>query len=279
MSETEHRKSLDSAAGGERPFKVILPNTPALEDAETAVLLDDELSMAQIEAAYLQALETAEAVEALLPQQFAPPPSADEGDRPAPAPVRTAVPLDAVTSAAMETEAEPTFHLSSGEILEAVLFVGGEAVTARKLCDLLGGSFTQEHVDEILESLNTRYAAEGRPYELSLGEGGYRLTLKDEFEPVRRKVYNQGPKEVKLAQDALEVLALIAYRQPVTRAQIEATEKPNVAVMLRQLLRRQLIALTRDNGAETYRTTTRFLDLFGLTSLDDLPQAADFNFK
>jgi segregation and condensation protein B len=95
-------------------------------------------------------------------------------------------------------------------------------------------------------------------------------------------VYGLGPKDVKLSQDALEVLALVAYQQPVTRVDVEATGKPNAAALLRQLLRRELIRLERGDGSADdvrYFTTSRFLQLFGLASLDDLPRAEDVVFK
>jgi segregation and condensation protein B len=130
--------------------------------------------------------------------------------------------------------------------------------------------------------LNDLYGQEGRPYEVRLGEGGYRLELRPEFERVRDRVYGYGPKEVKLSQDALEVLALVAYQQPVTREIVEQTGKTNAPALLRQLLQRELISLRRGDGGKddvTYRTTPRFLQLFGLGSLDDLPLPEDLMFK
>jgi len=168
------------------------------------------------------------------------------------------------------------------QVIEAALFVGGGPLSARKLCTLLSGSFEPRAVEQLIDGMNVQYSDQGRPYEIRLGDGGYRLVLRTEFEGLRHRVYGTGPREVRLSQDVLEVLALVAYRQPVTADEIEACGKKNAGNLLRQLLRRELIAITRgDNGPKdvTYHTTPRFLQLFGLGDLDDLPRADDISFK
>jgi segregation and condensation protein B len=83
---------------------------------------------------------------------------------------------------------------------------------------------------------------------------------------------------VRLSQDVLEVLALVAYQQPISQADIEAHGKQNAGNLLRQLLRRDLVAFERGSGGRKdvrYHTTARFLSVFGLGSLDELPQAED----
>lgn len=166
------------------------------------------------------------------------------------------------------------------QVLEALLFVGGQPLTTRQLADALGGEFPHEEVDELIDALNHSYFVQNRPYEVRLGEGGYRLTLRSEFERVRNRVYGQGPREVRLSQDALEILAFVAYQQPVDRSAVDETGKKNAGGLLRQLLRLELVALTRDEeGNVTYHTTSRFLELFGLGSIDDLPRAAEIRFK
>jgi segregation and condensation protein B len=168
------------------------------------------------------------------------------------------------------------------QIIEAALFVGGGPLTARKLCSLLRGDFEPAFIEGVVDDLNQQYAAQNRPYEIRLGEGGYQLLLRPEFAPLAHRVYGLGPKEVKLSQDALELLALVAYRQPISEAEIEELGKEKPGSTLRQLLRRELIALERgDKGRKdvTYRTTPRFLQLFGLSDLDELPQADELSFK
>jgi len=92
---------------------------------------------------------------------------------------------------------------------------------------------------------------------------------------------------VKMTQDALEVLSLVAYKQPITKSQMEALGKSNAGPILRQLVQRELIRIDRAHAPQNsknkndppYTTTPRFLSLFGLGSLNDLPVAEDFAFK
>lgn len=168
------------------------------------------------------------------------------------------------------------------QIIEAALFVGGTKLTTRKLCSLLRDDFDPDFVDSAIEDLNRQYAAENRPYVIQFGEGGYRMVLRTEFDVVRNKVYGFGPREVKLSQEALEILSLVAYKQPVTATEIEQLGKQHAAGMLRQLLRRELITIERtDSGTKNvaYHTTPRFLQVFGLGDIEELPQADDLGFK
>ena len=164
------------------------------------------------------------------------------------------------------------------QVIEAALFVGGVPLTARKICGLVRGTFDASFVEQSIDELNAAYLAQCRPYEIRLGEGGYRLELRAEYDRLRHRVYGSGPREVRLAQDVLEVLALVAYRQPISQKEIESHGKDNAGNLLRQLLRRDLVSFERGPGGRKdlqYQTTPRFLSVFGLASLDDLPQAED----
>ena len=166
-------------------------------------------------------------------------------------------------------------------VIEACLFVGGQPLSAKKIAGLLDGNNDASDIETLIDALNLEYAAQGRPYEIRLGDGGYKLTLRAEFEIIRSRVYGVGPRDVKLSQDVLEVLALVAYQQPITQVAVEAC-KPNSANLLRQLLRRELISLNRidqtRNGVE-YHTTPRFLQLFGLAQLHELPRPEDLSVR
>ena len=169
-------------------------------------------------------------------------------------------------------------NVTPAQVIEAALFVGGGAITARKICALLRGGLDTASVERIIDELNSAYSAQGRPYEIRLGDGGYRLELRPEYDRLRHRVYGSGPREVRLSQDALEVLALVAYRQPISQQEIEGHGKQNAGNLLRQLLRRDLVAFERGAGGRKdvhYHTTPRFLSVFGLASLDELPQPED----
>jgi segregation and condensation protein B len=182
------------------------------------------------------------------------------------------------TTPAAQDSTEQQLKVSPAQVIEAALFVGGGPLTARKICGLLRGSFETKEVEQTIEDLNDAYVAQARPYEIRLGDGGYRLELRPEYDRLRHRVYGSGPREVRLSQDVLEVLALVAYLQPISEKEIEAHGKQNAGNLLRQLLRRDLIAFERGPGGRKdvqYHTTARFLSVFGLGSLDELPQAED----
>lgn len=174
--------------------------------------------------------------------------------------------------------AEDERRVSPVQVIEAALFVGGAPLSAGKLYALLRGTITVEQVPLLIDELNTLYAAQARPYEIRLGDGGYRLELRQEFDRLKQRVFGQGPREVRLAQDVLEVLAVVAYRQPLSEADFEKYGKTGVGNVLRQLLRRDLIQIERgENGPKDvrYRTTDRFLSVFGIGNLSELPHPED----
>ena len=202
---------------------------------------------------------------------------ADSVDQPGPA--RPVGPRLAAGTRPQESELDAgQRHVSRTQIIEAALFVGGGPLTAKKICALLRGSFDSAFVERSIDELNDAYAAQGRPYDIRLGDGGYRLELRAEYDRLRHRVFGSGPREVRLSQDVLEVLALVAYQQPISQADIESHGKQNAGNLLRQLLRRDLIAFERGTGGRKdvrYHTTARFLSVFGLGSLEELPQAED----
>jgi len=217
-----------------------------------------------IEDAYRQALQVNEAVEEEIGPGVEPSdwPAVEEDDE-----------AEADVEPDQPEESEPP-RVTPRQVIEAVLFVGGKSLTAKKLASLVGPDTRTPMVEEEIEGLNGLYNSEARPYEIRLAEGGYRLQLREEFEPVRNRVFGLGPKEVKLSQEQLEVLALVAYRQPISRQQIQKHGRKNAGGMLRQLLRRQLIVIVRGNNPRrdiTYRTTKRFLEVFNIRDIEDLP--------
>lgn len=180
--------------------------------------------------------------------------------------------------AAHETEIRP----DPVQVIEALLFVGGGPLTANMIGAHLNGDFETGFVERAIDDLRHRYARQNRPYEIRLGEGGYRITLCSDFEPIRNRVYGFGPKQVRLSQETLEILALVAYRQPITRRRTEEVSGRNAGSALRQLTERGLLLLDspHESGEEPqYRTSPRFLQLFGLAQLGDLPQIEDLNYK
>jgi segregation and condensation protein B len=172
------------------------------------------------------------------------------------------------------------------QIVEAALFVDGTNLTIKKIGRLLGDGFGGDRVEAIINELGEQYAAEARPYEILFGEGGYRLALRPEYERVRERAFGLGPRDVKLSQEALGVLSLIAYRQPISKPEIEKLARKNSGGLLAQLVRRELIGIERGESSGQkkrrdvkYHTTKRFLDIFGLRDIKELPQAEEIEFK
>jgi segregation and condensation protein B len=162
-------------------------------------------------------------------------------------------------------------------IIEAILFVGGPPLTAVRAAETIRG-FTPAQFQEAIDTLNEEYRTQGRPYRIQAESQGYVLTLRPRYRPVVEKLYG-SVREARLSPPAVDVLALVAYRQPVTKQEIDSLRGVESGPLLRQLIRRNLIAIVHRAEAGqrevSYGTTQRFLELFNLNSLDDLPRTED----
>lgn len=157
--------------------------------------------------------------------------------------------------------------------LEAVLFIAREPLGGRKLAQYANlADGTQART--LVRRLNEHYDTTGRAFRVEQVAGGYQMLTRRQFSPWLRRLAHV-PGETRLSAPGLETLAVIAYRQPVPRADIEAIRGVNCGETLRQLLERDLVRI--DGRSEElgrpylYSTTKRFLELFGLMHLDDLP--------
>jgi len=183
--------------------------------------------------------------------------------------------------------------LSPRSILEAILFVGhpnNEPLTSSQIASLMRGVRAEE-IDELVIELNAFYRDQNAAYEVVPVGEGYNLQLRESLSPVRERFYGRV-KDAKLSQAAIEVLSLVAYSQPVTKKQVDASRGKPSGALLNQLVRRELLELQRDEtasnetgtnkkskkGAEpSYVTTQRFLDLFSLDNVNDLPHSQDID--
>ena len=161
--------------------------------------------------------------------------------------------------------------------LEAILLVADEPVPAATLAELVGARLTQ--VEALLIDLAGEYAGQGRGFVLRAVAGGWRLYT----HPATRDVveaYLRAGQQSRLTRAALETLAVIAYRQPVTRHQVAAVRGVNVDGVFRTLATRGLIhEVGHEEGpgqAALYGTTPAFLEQLGLNSLDQLPPIKDY---
>jgi segregation and condensation protein B len=160
--------------------------------------------------------------------------------------------------------------------LEAVLLVADEPVPAELLAEVTGQPVRA--VTTALRELAASYTAERRGFDLREVAGGWRLYTRDECAPVVEKFVGDA-QEIRLTQAALETLAVVAYRQPVSRARVSAVRGVNCDGVVRTLTLRGLVeeaGTEAETGATLFRTTGYFLERLGLASLSDLPDLAQF---
>jgi segregation and condensation protein B len=160
--------------------------------------------------------------------------------------------------------------------IEAVLMVVEDPISEIALAAALG--VPQARVEILLEEIRGEYDRDGRGFELRHVAGGWRIYSRAEYAPVVEQFLLEG-QTAKLTQAALETLAIVAYRQPVSRARVGAVRGVNVDAVMRTLVSRGLVEEAGNDpetGAVLYRTTNYFLHRIGLRGLDDLPALAPF---
>ena len=164
-------------------------------------------------------------------------------------------------------------------IIEAMLFIGGAPLTAERACAAIR-ELTEAQFLEAVDTLNRDYRHQGRPFLIQTQGQGVVMALRPRFQSVMEKVYG-NTRAARLSSAALDVLALVAYRQPATKQDIDNLRGADCGSLLRQLVRRGLVAVTqRGDGVQrevSYGTTPRFLVLFHLRSLEDLPQTEELH--
>ena len=160
--------------------------------------------------------------------------------------------------------------------LEAILLVVDQPVSELVLAEVLEQA--PERVGAMLDEIAAGYTAAGHGFDLRRAAGGWRLYTRPEYATYVERFVLDG-QSVRLTQAALETLAVVAYRQPVTRSRISAIRGVNCDGVLRTLVGRGLVeecGTEADSGAYLFRTTTMFLEKLGLNSVDDLPPLAPF---
>ncbi len=161
--------------------------------------------------------------------------------------------------------------------IEAIVLVSDEPVPSELLAQLLEVSVPR--VDEICGHLALDYEASGRGFQLARVAGGYRYQSHPDQEQWIERYVLEG-RSAKLSAAGLETLAIVAYKQPISRAQVSAIRGVNVDGVMRTLQNRgYLVEVGRDPGpgqAVLYGTSQRFLEELGVDSLDDLPPLATF---
>ena len=169
-------------------------------------------------------------------------------------------------------------------VIEAMLFVGNQEnrpLAAGQIAEKLRNVSAGE-VDQAVVYLNKHYLERNCPYSIVSEHGGYRMVLRPEFEPVRSNSLRKVRK-VRLPQQAIDTLAVVTYRQPVTAEEVQNLRQRPCAAVLNQLVRRNLLKIVREvrdkKPVVCYRTTPQFLELLKIKSLGDIPKADELDYR
>ena len=194
--------------------------------------------------------------------------------------------IETVTPAetAQETAPEAGELLQTDDlkkIVETLLFITDRPVKPSRLADVIDNTNAKQ-VREVITALQDEYVSQGRAVQIVEIGGGFQMATKPEYGRWVRKLYNEKM-TTKLSNAALETLAIIAYKQPITRAEMEAIRGVDVAGPLERLLERSLVRVVgkKDTVGRpmVYGTTDEFLRMFGLNKLAELPDLQVFAAK
>ncbi len=240
------------------------PSADEPADVKDDYIDDLEFSLDRLGQAYAQIMRDSD--------DLSVPPAEEALDPPTPADLNGPDPL----SDQLDNAPCPVTEVS---VLEAILFVGappGVKLTAKKLASMVRDVSPKE-IKHIVERLNTRFRDERSMLRIVSDQGGYRLELTEESSRWHEKFQGEI-RDANLNQQVVDVLAIIAYQQPIGRRQIDAVRQRSSGAAIHQLLHRRLIevdeAVSQPRNP-AYRTAPRFLELFGLQEIDDLPQARE----
>lgn len=169
--------------------------------------------------------------------------------------------------------------MDNKKLIEVLLFSSPEPLTQVKLNQIL---FDGESIDlkSTIELLNLDYTKEGKGLKIEKISGGYQLLSHSEYHLYIQRLFSKG-KKVRLSRAALETLSIITYKQPMTRIEIESIRGVECGGVIKTLIERELVTIKgRDVGmgrALLYGTTQRFLEVFGLNHLSDLPKLKEID--
>ncbi|BBO17041.1 segregation and condensation complex subunit ScpB [Candidatus Brocadia pituitae] len=162
-------------------------------------------------------------------------------------------------------------------IVESLIFAAGEPIPLRKLTDLIEG-VDGAQIQEAIAQLRSDYDVQGRSFQIEEIAGGYQFFTKPEYYEWIAKLRKKSG-ETKLSQAALETLAIIAYKQPILRANLESIRGVQSGQLIRLLMEKDLVKVVgRDESLGhplLYGTTKKFLEYFGLKDIKDLPQVEE----
>lgn len=168
---------------------------------------------------------------------------------------------------------------SAAPVIEALLFSSDEPLKPARICEIIEG-LKEKDVRDVIEGLNQNYKETGRSFRIHFIADGYQFFTLTEYSGYVEKLF-RNRLQSRLSLKALETLAIIAYKQPVTRPEIEEIRGVNVDGVLKTLLTRKLITIAGTAQAPgtpyLYQTTKKFLEYFGLKNIKDLPKLKELD--
>ncbi len=179
-----------------------------------------------------------------------------------------------------QADLAPVWIPEPDKLLLSLLFASHEYLDARSLREIMGPEWDTPRLRQLVRKLNRDLEASELPFEIAETEGTWRLRTQPKYFPWTRKLFKEGAPR-RLSQAALETLAIVAYKQPVTKAEIESIRGVNVDGSMKTLLDKKLIDIGRRSDALgqafTYHTTRDFMRYFGISRVpDDLPRLSEF---
>ena len=161
-------------------------------------------------------------------------------------------------------------------IVEALVLAAQEPMPAARIASIVPRCKPAQ-VKELVDELNADYVKQGRAFEICEVAGGYQIRTLPQYAPYLQQTLKERP--LRLSQAALETLAIVAYRQPVTRAEVEHIRGVDAGAVVRSLIERKLVRIAGHREVPgrpmLYATTKRFLEVFELERLEDLPTLRD----
>jgi segregation and condensation protein B len=254
--------ALSKAAFPELALQEMTPQEAALSEAALPEAALPEAALPEL------ALQEMTPQEAALPEAALPEAALPEAALP-----EAALPEAALSEAALSEAALPEAALSEVALVEAVLYMETSPVTVEAVVKITG--LSEMTVSLALSEIGARYKAESSGIELLETVAGFLFSPKQEYWDILREHYGKK-NQIKLSKAAIETLTIIAYMQPVTRAEVEQIRGVSADNMIRLLQERNLIRETGKKDAPgkpvQYGTTNEFLDVFHLASIADLPR-------
>lgn len=170
-------------------------------------------------------------------------------------------------------------------VIEALIFASPEPISEEKICEIIARGeenlgLETDAIEPFVEKLNQRYEENGLAFNIEYVAGGYTFSTKKRYEPWL-SIFQHESAYRKLSQSAIETLAIVAYKQPVTKPEVDDIRGVDSGYMLRQLLEKVLIEVSGRLDAPgkplLYRTTKHFLKHFGINSIDELPKPREID--